>query len=289
MAAAVKGRVKNEVERLAGLGIKPRMGAITLQGNLLAEIFFNFLKRTADELGIAFDGRVFPEAAGEEALTEAAAAFSQDPLVHGIFVESQLPKGVNSFKVFAAIDPLKDIDGATILSRGTLMRGDLDSALMPVTPLACLKILDDAGINLSGQKVCLIGRGETVGIPLLVLLVRRNATVTICHTKTPDLYHETMEADIIISAAGVPKLLMPHMLMPGQTVIDCGIAILHDGTIVGDADPRTAGVADFLTPVPGGIGTLTGALLMQNLIKAIHLQHPDLPREPPAEQGGEPQ
>ena len=258
------------------MGIKPQLGAITVKGSPAAEIYFRFLQRTALELSIQFIPKIFPENVSEEELTEAAAEFSRDPLTHGIFIESLLPKKINSHKVYSAVDPLKDVDGASLQSRGSLVRGDFENILIPVTPLACLGILDAAGIALSGKKVCLIGRGETVGIPLLILLIRRSATVTVCHTKTPVLSQETMEADIVVSAAGIPKLIIPEMLMPGQTVIDCGIAVLHDGTVVGDVDPRAAGVVDYLTPVPGGIGTLSGSILMQNLIKAVHLQHPEL-------------
>jgi methylenetetrahydrofolate dehydrogenase (NADP+)/methenyltetrahydrofolate cyclohydrolase len=239
-------------------------------------VYFKAKERTAKELGISFVSKVFTEDAPEKDINTAIEEFNQDPLTHGILVEYPLPRGLNSNKLLSLINPLKDIDGTSVISRGTLMRGDLSGTLVPVTPLACLTLLESTGISVSGKKVCLVGRGETVGIPLLLLLIKKHATVTICHTRTPDLAQETLEADIIVSAAGVPKLLMSEMLMPGQVVIDCGIAQLVDGTIVGDADPRVANVVDYLSPVPGGVGTLTVTLLMQNLLKAIHLQNPDL-------------
>jgi methylenetetrahydrofolate dehydrogenase (NADP+)/methenyltetrahydrofolate cyclohydrolase len=261
-----------EIQNLKSEGINPTLAVILAGGDSASNVYFKAKERTARDLGITFTARIFAEDAPEKEIVAAIDGFNRDPSTHGILVEFPLPKGLNANKILSLINPLKDVDGASVISRGTLMRGGSTELLVPVTPLSCLSLLDAAGIDVAGKKVCLVGRGETVGIPLLLLLIKRHATVTICHTKTPDLPQETLEADIIVSAAGVPGLLSPQMLMPGQVVIDCGVAQLGDGSIVGDADPRVSEVVDYLSPVPGGVGALTVTLVMQNLLKAIRLQ-----------------
>jgi methylenetetrahydrofolate dehydrogenase (NADP+)/methenyltetrahydrofolate cyclohydrolase len=160
-----------------------------------------------------------------------------------------------------------------VVNRGRLLRGeDIKGTLFPVTPLSCLQLLKSAGVSPEGKKVTIVGRGETVGLPLAVMLIRMSATVTVCHTKTQDLKNEVLRSDIVISACGVPGLVKAEYLRPGQIVIDAGISRLPDGRVAGDADPKAAEIVSYLSPVPGGVGALTGILLMRNLIKAAKLQ-----------------
>jgi methylenetetrahydrofolate dehydrogenase (NADP+)/methenyltetrahydrofolate cyclohydrolase len=228
--------------------------------------------RIASELDVGLDVRYLPSGATEGEIVQEAASLSRDPEVGGVLVELPLPPQARPAKVLAALDPAKDVDGAHLLNRGRLLRGDDPEAIYPVTPLACLALLEDAGVDPEGMKVTVVGRGETVGLPLAVLLIKRHATVTVCHSRTADLASAVSGADIVVSAAGKPGLITPGMLRPGQIVLDAGISVVPPGRIAGDVDPGAAGVVAMLSPVPGGVGSLTTVLLFRNLLKAIRLQ-----------------
>jgi methylenetetrahydrofolate dehydrogenase (NADP+)/methenyltetrahydrofolate cyclohydrolase len=196
-----------------------------------------------------------------------------DANVHGILVELPLPKHLKKEEVMEAIDPKKDVDGVHPVNRGYLLGGQEHLALVPATPLSCIALMERAGIALRGKKVTLVGRGDTVGRPLASLLIKRDATITVCHTKTVDLAGECKRGEIVVAAAGAAGLVTKDMIAPGTVVIDAGINPTPDGKgICGDVTADVEEVAKAMTPVPGGVGSLTTTIIMQNLLKAVKLQ-----------------
>ena len=171
-----------------------------------------------------------------------------------------------------AITPKKDVDGVHPVNRGYLLGGQEHLAIVPATPMSCITLAERAGINFRGKRVTLVGRGDTVGRPLASLLIKRDATITVCHTKTVDLAAECQRGEIVVAAAGHAGLVKKEMISPGTVVIDAGVNEVGDGKYVGDVEPDVAEVAAAITPVPGGVGSLTTTIIMNNLLKAIQLQ-----------------
>jgi len=224
-------------------------------------------------MGIKVDLHVRPASTSEADVIKLVDQLNADKNVHGILVELPLPKTIQKEKVMNRIDPLKDVDGVHPVNRGYLLGGQEHLALVPATPLACIELIQRSGLALQGKKVTLVGRGDTVGRPLASLLIKRDATITVCHTKTVDLASTVKAAEIVVAAAGFPKLVQGNMLAPGQTVIDAGINQLPDGNLCGDVDTEAASqIVRAITPVPGGVGSLTTTVIMQNLLKAMELQ-----------------
>ncbi|HCJ79657.1 MAG TPA: bifunctional 5,10-methylene-tetrahydrofolate dehydrogenase/5,10-methylene-tetrahydrofolate cyclohydrolase, partial [Desulfotomaculum sp.] len=212
----------------------------------------------------------------EEILT-LLSELNNDHKVHGIVIELPLPPQVDKQRVIAAISPVKDVDGLHPLNKGYLLSGK--EGLFPATPAACIEILKRSNIEIAGRHAVLVGRGETVGRPLIFMLLKENATVTVCHTRTVDLSFYTRQAEILFVAVGRPKLIKGEMVKPGAVVVDAGINALEKG-ICGDVDfeavEETAGA---ITPVPGGVGSLTTVLLLKNVCRAIQMQQEERERE----------
>ena len=217
----------------------------------------------------------FPGTVTTPELLAAIADWNRDSNIHGILVELPLPPGVDKAPVLAAIDPRKDVDGVTPVNRGLLFGAAERHALLPATPLACLELLAEVPVQPAGKRAAVVGRGDTVGRPLAALLVTRHATVTICHTRTPDLAAVVRQADLVFAAAGRPGVVTGAMIRPGATVIDAGITEV-DGGLTGDVEWDTvAAVAGAVTPVPGGVGAVTTSIIMRNLLRARGLQQED--------------
>jgi len=209
-------------------------------------------------------------ASQEAALTEAIEGLNDDPRVAGIIVQMPLPKGVRLKTVVDAIEPLKDIDGIHPLNAGLLRLGY--EGFIPATAHAALEMIHRSGVDLRGADAVVVGRSPVVGMPLAFMLTKEDATVTVCHSKTRDLAHKVRNADVVVVAAGKPALVTGAMLKPGAVVIDVGINVV-DGRIVGDVDFESAEkVASAITPVPGGVGPLTNALLLSHLMRAAQRQ-----------------
>lgn len=253
-------------------GIRPCLGVV-FAGEHEASVAYSRSKiRLAAELDVGLDIRYLPADVSQTKVVAEVLSLSAAPNVNGVIVELPLPPQADLASVLSALDPVKDVDGAHLLNRGRLFRGDGPDGLFPVTPLACLELLKEADVSLEGRKVTVVGRGETVGLPLAVLLIKMHATVTVCHTRTADLAEAVSGADIVISAAGRPGLIAASMLRPGQTVVDAGISVLPNGKIAGDVDPEASRVAARVSPVPGGVGSLTSVLLFRNLLRAVRIQ-----------------
>jgi methylenetetrahydrofolate dehydrogenase (NADP+)/methenyltetrahydrofolate cyclohydrolase len=203
----------------------------------------------------------------EEALLARIAALNADPSIHGILVQMPLPKHINPNRVIEAISTVKDVDGYSVLSAGEVMTGL--PGFRPCTPYGCMKMIESTGVNLRGKHAVVIGRSNTVGKPMALLLLQANATVTICHSGTPDLGIYTRQADIVVAAVGRRNTLTGDMVKPGAIVIDVGINRDDAGKLCGDVDfASVQEVAGFLSPVPGGVGPMTITMLLVNTIEA---------------------
>ncbi|MEN6316003.1 MAG: bifunctional 5,10-methylenetetrahydrofolate dehydrogenase/5,10-methenyltetrahydrofolate cyclohydrolase [Clostridiaceae bacterium] len=273
VAEAIRADLRLEIERLKQAGYMPKL-SVLLAGNDPGSAWYAQSKaKVGDKLGINVEVTRFAGDVREEELIRHIAGLNEDGLVHGILVELPLPKHINKTKVMNAISPLKDVDGVTAVNRGYVMGGQEDLALVPATPMSCIELIERSGVNLKGKKVTLVGRGDTVGRPLASLLINRDATVTVCHTKTLNLAEECRKAEIIVAAAGRKHLITSDMISQGTIVIDAGINELEDGTFTGDVDYEAVKEkASAITPVPGGVGSLTTTVIMANTIKALKLQ-----------------
>jgi len=212
----------------------------------------------------------FPETVSESALLACIAKLNADRAVHGILVQLPLPRHVDADRVLAAVSPAKDVDGFHAVNLGALLQGR--SGFVPGTPAGVMRLLAHAGVALAGKNATIVGRSTIVGKPLALLLLQKDATVTICHSKTRDLAAVTRQADILIAAAGRAKLVTAEMVKPGACVIDVGVNRLPDGKLAGDVDfAAVKEIAGSITPVPGGVGPMTVAMLIVNTVRAAEL------------------
>ncbi|MDR2351009.1 MAG: bifunctional 5,10-methylenetetrahydrofolate dehydrogenase/5,10-methenyltetrahydrofolate cyclohydrolase [Deltaproteobacteria bacterium] len=273
MVAKFKEEIRNEVEKLKEKGIEPRLATVMAGWDGPSKAYALSKEKTCKSLGINFSLNLFEEDATEEKVTDAIRTLNKDSDVHGIMLELPLPKNINAHRVISTINPKKDVDGITPVNRGLLLMGKLDEALLPVTPLSCITLIESADPDIAGKNLAIIGRGETVGLPLTILLIKKHATVTICHSKTKNLAGIVKNSDIVVAATGQAGLIKVDMLREGQIVVDAGISVLPDGKLVGDVEAGAADVVSHLSPVPGGVGSLTVMLLLKNLFKAIGLQN----------------
>jgi methylenetetrahydrofolate dehydrogenase (NADP+)/methenyltetrahydrofolate cyclohydrolase len=267
----VAARIRAEVQ--AAVGDVPPVLQVLLAGDDPGSRWYAQAKaKLGARVGVEVRVQRFPEEATTPELITAIAAWNCDPAINGILVELPLPAGVDKDQVLAAIEPRKDVDGVTPVNRGLLFGAAEQHALVPATPLACLELLAEVPVQPEGKRAAVVGRGDTVGRPLAALLVTRHATVTVCHTRTPDLAAVVREADLVFAAAGRPGVVTGAMIRPGATVIDAGITEV-DGGLAGDVEwDSVAAVAGAVTPVPGGVGSVTTSIIMRNVLRARALQ-----------------
>lgn len=270
IAAQVKEELKKEINEWKEKGINPCL-AVVMVGDDPASVYYaQAKKRVCDSLGLDYRLTNLPPSAGEAEVLKIIEDLNKDKAIHGIMVELPLPGHINTKKIAAAIDPLKDVDGVNPVNRGYIMTGD--EGLYPATPQSCIEILLRSGVEIAGKHVVIVGRGETVGKPLVFMVLRHNATVTVCHSKTPDLAHFTGQGDIVIVAVGKPRIIKAEMIKEGAVVVDAGINETEEG-ICGDVDyENVRNKAGLISPVPGGVGSLTTVLLLKNVLKGIVLQ-----------------
>lgn len=273
IANEVRDEIRLDVRQLAVKGIVPTLALLLLGDDKASVVSARSKETVAQKLGIKVELIVKPVDASEDMIRGILTEFSQQNSINGIFIEIPAPRHINRHLIMSHVDPAKDVDGVHPMNRVKLLAGDEDSALIPTAALACVELLFRVGVRLEGKKVAVVGRGQNLGKPLISLLLNRNATVFVCHTKTMDMPAITRSADIVISAAGRPNLITAEYLSEGQIVIDAGINAKEGGGITGDVDFSAAeSIVDKITPVPGGVGSLTTTILMQNLVKAIKLQ-----------------
>jgi len=272
VANVIREEITAEVAELKNKGVSPKL-AVLLVGDDPGSVWYaNSKVKVGDKLGITVDVHKLAADASQETVLEQIQGWNDDPTVHGILVELPLPKHLEKESVMNAIEPVKDVDGVHPVNRGYLLGGQEHLALVPATPLSCIALAERAGINFRGKRVTLVGRGDTVGRPLASLLIKRDATITVCHTKTVDLAAECQRGEIVVAAAGFAGLVKKNMIAPGTVVIDAGVNEVEGGKYVGDVEPDVEEVAKAMTPVPGGVGSLTTTIIMQNVLKALKLQ-----------------
>jgi methylenetetrahydrofolate dehydrogenase (NADP+)/methenyltetrahydrofolate cyclohydrolase len=292
IAAAIKQEVAEEVLALAQTGIRPGLAAV-LVGNVAAsEIYVRSKVQTCAELGLYSDLITPPQAVSTDDMLELVEDLNRREDIDGILIQLPLPKHVDTKALLDAVSPDKDVDGFHPVNAGRLQAGR--PALAPCTPAGVIEILKRSEIPISGQHAVIVGRSDIVGKPAAMLLLHENATVTICHSKTRDLGAITRQADILVAAIGRPGFIAPEMVKPGATLIDVGINRLNTreefdrffkgdakreatfarrgSTIVGDIDPKAFELAGAYTPVPGGVGPLTIAMLMSNTVRAAKMR-----------------
>lgn len=275
IAEEIRAELRKEVEDLKGKGFTPKL-SVVLVGDDPGSVWYARNKVSVGEkIGATVEVHELPTETPEAEVVALVEKLNGDPDVHGILVELPLPGHIDKTKVMNAIVPAKDVDGVTAQMRGYLLGGQEHLALIPATPLSCIELIQRAGVELKGKRVTLVGRGDTVGRPLAMLLIQkgRDATITVCHTRTADLAAECRRAEILVAAAGAKHLVKKDMVSPGTIVIDAGINETEDGGITGDVDFEGAKeVAKAITPVPGGVGSLTTSIIIGNTIKALKLQ-----------------
>ncbi len=248
-------------------GMTVRLAIVVATREESAGWYIRSLGGAAARLGIESDVSELPPDATAADITAVLGALSADTLVHGIVLQTPLPAGLSLAKIASAIDPAKDVDGANPLSLGRLMAGL--PAFAPATAQAVLELLDYHGVDLDGRRAVVVGRSLVVGKPLAMLLLARNATVTVCHSRTPDLASVTSTADVLVVAAGRPGLITAKHVRPGAVVVDVGTNTAADGSLVGDVEAASvASVAGAVSPVPGGVGPVTTARLLLNTVTA---------------------
>jgi methylenetetrahydrofolate dehydrogenase (NADP+)/methenyltetrahydrofolate cyclohydrolase len=272
VAAKVLAEVKAGVAALtANTGVQPTLAVVLVGEDPASQIYVRNKKRAADDVGIASRDFLFPAGCSQAELTETIRTINADPSVHGILLQLPLPKGLDENEAVNAIAPAKDADGLHPMSLGNLLAGK--PSMVPCTPGGCLEILDHYGIPLEGAEAVVVGRSRLVGKPLAQLLLARNATVTMCHTRTRDLAAHCRRADILCVAAGRPHFITGDMVKAGAVIIDVGVNRLDTGKLAGDVDFESASKqARAITPVPGGVGLMTVAMLMKNTLLAATRQ-----------------
>jgi methylenetetrahydrofolate dehydrogenase (NADP+)/methenyltetrahydrofolate cyclohydrolase len=252
-------------------GVAPKLAVVLVGDFAPSKIYIANKKKAADTVGIAAEDHLHPEGLEGKALLALLGRLNADPRIHGILLQLPLPAGLDEDTAIAAIDPAKDVDGLHPVNLGRLLAGT--ATVVPCTPGGCMEILDHYGCELKGAEAVVIGRSRLVGKPLAQLLLGRHATVTMCHTRTRDLAAHTLRADVLCVAAGRPGTVTKDMVKDGAWVIDVGINRLETGKVVGDVD--FAGVSErvrAITPVPGGVGPMTIAMLLRNTLRAAERQ-----------------
>jgi methylenetetrahydrofolate dehydrogenase (NADP+) / methenyltetrahydrofolate cyclohydrolase len=267
LAAKLRAALKRDVEALAQRGIRPGLAVILAGDNPASRVYVRNKVRACEETGVRSELYELPASVSEAALIDRVLALNDDADVHGILVQLPLPKQVDAHKVLEAISPAKDVDGFHEANLGALLAGS--PRMVPCTPAGVMRLLEHSGVPLAGAQAVVIGRSNIVGKPLALLLLQQDASVTICHSKSRDLAAIARSADVLVAAVGRPKLVTGDMVKPGACVIDVGVNRLSDGSLAGDVDfAAAAAVAGAITPVPGGVGPMTIAMLLENCLRA---------------------
>lgn len=285
IAADVRGQVRAGVAQLVAQGVKPSLAVVLVGHDPASEVYVRNKDRAAREAGFEVQTLRLSARVSQTELEAEILALNADLSVHGILVQLPLPAGLDATRVVRLLDPAKDVDGLHPENVAALAMGR--PGLRPCTPLGCLELLDRVGVALEGVNVVVVGRSQLVGKPFAMLALERNATVTIAHSRTRDLAAEIGRADVVVAAVGRPRLVQGAWIRPGATVIDVGINRLADGALVGDVDFEAAAArAAWITPVPGGVGPMTIAMLLANTLQAAAAQSgnslPLRPRSAPA-------
>jgi len=261
LAARIRTELRGDVGELGEIGL----ATVLVGEDTASKIYIRLKHRAAEEVGIRAVDRRLPEETSEDELLELVGELNDDDSIDGILVQTPLPSHIDEARVMRTIDPMKDVDGLHPFNAGQLFFGR--QTFVGATPVGIMRLLGEYGIPIEGARAVVVGRSLIVGRPVAMLLLHANATVTICHSRTDDLARQTLDADILVVAVGTPAVITADMVKLGGAVIDVGIN-RTEGGLVGDVDPAVAEVAACLTPVPGGVGPMTIACLLENAIRA---------------------
>jgi methylenetetrahydrofolate dehydrogenase (NADP+)/methenyltetrahydrofolate cyclohydrolase len=271
VAAKVLSAVTDGVTALCARGVQPVLAVVLIGEDPASHVYVGGKRRACQAVGIEARDHLFPGGLTEADLLALIRRLNADRSVHGILVQLPLPGDIDEDRIIAAVDPAKDVDGFHPENLGRLLSET--PGAVPCTPAGIIEILDHYGVDLEGAEAVVVGRSRIVGKPLAQLLLTRHATVTICHTRTRDLGAHTRRAEVLAVAAGRPGVVTGDMIAPGAVVIDVGVNRLPDGKLVGDVDFASASArARAITPVPGGVGPMTVAMLMRNTLAATRRQ-----------------
>jgi methylenetetrahydrofolate dehydrogenase (NADP+) / methenyltetrahydrofolate cyclohydrolase len=269
IAERIRARVAEDVAAIGHVGLV----TVLVGDDPASDVYIRLKHKAAVAAGIDATDLRLPEDTSEAELLAKVEELDADPQVDAILVQLPLPKQIGEAKVIRALAPAKDVDGFHPVNAGQLYLGE--PTLVPATPRGVMAMLAEHAVELSGARAVVIGRSAIVGKPMAHLLLQQNATVTICHSRTKDLARHTLEADVLVAAVGVAGMVTPGMVKPGGVVIDVGINRTDDG-IVGDVDPGASEVAGYLTPVPGGVGPMTIACLLENAVRCARYRRGEL-------------
>ncbi len=270
MSKRIKESLKETVQKLKNEGIMPRLAVIIVEGDPASRVYVDGKKRDCEEIGIYSEEYALPRETSEEQILEIIEVLNGREDVNGILVQLPLPEHINEEKVIYAIDPAKDVDAFHPVNVGKIMIGNYD--FVPCTPGGVMELIRESGISIEGRDCVVVGRSNIVGKPQAMMLLHSNATVTVCHSKTHDLASKTKNADILVAAVGRANFITADMVKEGAVVIDVGMN-RADGKLCGDVDfEGVSKVAGFITPVPGGVGLMTRAMLMKNTVRACKIQ-----------------
>ena len=272
ISAKIKEGLKQEVAQMTAQGVRPGLAVVIVGNDPASRVYVNLKKRDCEELGILSKEYALPEDTSEEALLQLIDTLNHDASIHGILVQLPVPKQIDENKIVAAISPEKDVDAFHVQNVGKIMVGTY--SFLPCTPAGCMELIASTGVEISGKNCVVVGRSNIVGKPMAMLLLHKNGTVTIAHSKTENLAEVCRNADILVAAVGKPKLIKGDMIKPGAVVIDVGTTKMPNGKLCGDVDFEEASkVAGYITPVPGGVGPMTRVILMKNTVTAAKLQN----------------
>ena len=267
VSARIKSELREEAENLKKQGINPGLAVIIVGEDPASQVYVRNKERACEECGIYSEKYALPEETTQEELLKLIDELNHKESISGILVQLPVPKHIDEKAVINAIDPKKDVDAFHPVNVGKIMVGDYD--FVPCTPAGVMELIKESGIDVAGKECVIVGRSNIVGKPQAMLLLHQNGTVTICHSKTQNLAEKTKKADILVAAVGIPEFIKGDMIKEGAVVIDVGINRIAPKKLVGDVEFETAEkVAGAITPVPGGVGPMTIAMLMKNTIKA---------------------
>lgn len=272
VSARVKGELREKVAKMKEKGIKPGLAVVIVGNDPASRIYVNSKKKACSEIGIESFEYALAESTSEDELVELVERLNSDGRVSGILVQLPLPGHINEERVIMAIKPEKDVDAFHPVNVGKIMIGNPD--FMPCTPAGVMELIKESGIEIAGKECVIVGRSNIVGKPQAMLLLAKNGTVTICHSKTQNLEEVCKRADILVVAVGRAEMVKGNMVKPGAVVIDVGMNRLEGNRLAGDVEfSSVSEVASAITPVPGGVGPMTIAMLMRNTVKASLLQN----------------
>ena len=271
ISAQIRGSIKEETARfIAETGVTPGLAVILVGLDPASQIYVRNKKKACEEVGFKSFEYLMPESTTEEELKELVNKLNHTSEVHGILCQLPLPKHISEKAVIESISPMKDVDAFHPANVGRIMTGDYN--FLPCTPAGIMELIKSTGVEIAGKKCVVVGRSNIVGKPMAMLLLHANGTVTMCHSKTADLKKECLEADILVVATGKAKMIKADMVKPGAVVIDVGMDRDENGKLCGDVDfDEVSKVAGYITPVPGGVGPMTIAMLMRNTYTAAKI------------------